>query len=292
MKKLLSLTLVLMLILSLAACGNTATETAPAETTETATEAPAETTTEETTVKNKLEQIQESGKLIMGTNANYPPFEFHTMVDGQDVIAGFDIQIANEIAKDMGVELEVQDIEFSAVLAGVETGLIDVGIAGINPTPARDEVMDFSDVYFESYYTVLVKKEDIGKYTTQEALKGATIGVQTATVQEELANAVADATIVSLPKTPDLVLQLKSGMIDAIITENTVADTYAAENEDLAAEPDLEFEGASGGAAVAMKNDEPELQAQINSTLKRLMDSGDIEKFYNEAIELANSNKD
>ncbi len=279
MKKLIAILLTLTLLITLSACGNTGTSTQP------------ETKPVETTAKNKLEQIKESGKLIMGTNANYPPFEFHTMVDGKDTIAGFDIEIAKEIAKDMGVELEIQDIEFSAVLAGVETGLIDVGIAGINPTPARDEVMDFSDIYFESYYTVLVKKENIGKYTTQESLEGTTIGVQTATVQEELANAVKDATIVSLPKTPDLVLQLKSGMIDAIITENTVADTYAAENEDLGAEPDLEFEGASGGAAVAFKDGEVEMKEQINSTLKRLIDSGQIEKFYQEAIELANSNK-
>lgn len=274
MKKILAIGLVF--LLALVGCNN---ETQSIENQE------AETQVEVSENSQTLQKIKNSGQLIMGTNANYPPFEFHKVVDGEDKILGFDISIANEIADELGVELVIEDMDFSAVLQGVQSGIIDVGIAGINNTPERLEVMDFSDVYYESIYTVLVLDEDLGKYNTPEKMSeaGITVGVQTATVQENIANEIENINIVSLAKTPDLVLQLKSGLIDAILTENTVADLYELENEELASDPDGDFEGESG-ASIAVKKGDQELLEVINKVINNLKEEGKIDQFYEEAL--------
>ena len=285
MKKYLALLLVGIMVFSLVACNNNTAANEPKEG-NTPAENVAETTEE--SGANKLAMIKESGKLVMGTNANYPPFEFHKQVDGKDQILGFDILLAQEIAKDLGVEVEIQDMEFSAVLAAMDTGIIDVGIAGINRTEEREKTMDFSDVYFESSYTVLVKKDDLGKFNEPEKLtaENARIGVQTATVQEGMANDIEGVEVISIAKTPDLVSQLKSGYIDAILTENTVADMYAAENEDLVSDPDGKFVGEAG-AVIAVPKGQGELLAEINKTIQKLKAEGKLDEFYQQGIDIA-----
>lgn len=284
MKKLLSLMLVLALVLSLAACGTT--EQKPAET------KPAEGTPTETTVKNKLESVKESGKLIVGTSADYPPYEFHALIDGKDTIVGFDIEFAKAIGEALGVEVEIQDMDFTAVLTGVETGLIDVGIAAINPDPVRDETMDFSDIYFKSTYTVLINKNSVEDYKSLEDLNGKMIGAQLGTVQEEMANSqIQDAQVVALAKITDLVLQLKTGLIDAIVVEVPVADSYAKQNDDIVTVPEIDFSdsGMEGGSVVVAANGETELLAEINKVIAELQAQGKFEEWYTEAVELADA---
>ena len=284
MKKLLSLMLVLALVLSLAACGTT--EQKPAET------KPAEGTPTETTVKNKLESVKESGKLIVGTSADYPPYEFHALIDGKDTIVGFDIEFAKAIGEALGVEVEIQDMDFTAVLTGVETGLIDVGIAAINPDPVRDETMDFSDIYFKSTYTVLINKNSVEDYKSLEDLNGKMIGAQLGTVQEEMANSqIQDAQVVALAKITDLVLQLKTGLIDAIVVEVPVADSYAKQNDDIVTVPEIDFSdsGMEGGSVVVAANGETELLAEINKVIADLQAQGKIEEWNTQAVELADA---
>lgn len=284
MKKLLSLMLVLALVLSLAACGTT--EQKPAET------KPAEGTPTETTVKNKLESVKESGKLIVGTSADYPPYEFHALIDGKDTIVGFDIEFAKAIGEALGVEVEIQDMDFTAVLTGVETGLIDVGIAAINPDPVRDETMDFSDIYFKSTYTVLINKNSVEDYKSLEDLNGKMIGAQLGTLQEEMANSqIQDAQVVALAKITDLVLQLKTGLIDAIVVEVPVADSYAKQNDDIVTVPEIDFSesGMEGGSVVVAANGETELLAEINKVIAELQAQGKFEEWYTEAVELADT---
>ena len=128
--------------------------------------------------QNKLEAVKAAGKLIVGTSADYPPYEFHMVVDGVDTIVGFDIEIAKELAKGLGVELEIKDMAFDAVLAGVGTGMIDLGVAGINPTPEREDAMDFSDVYYKASHTIVVKSENVSQYSTEADLVGKVIGAR------------------------------------------------------------------------------------------------------------------
>lgn len=277
MKKLISALMIGMMIFTAGCSSNTGEK--PAET-------PAETPA--ATPANKLEEIKAAGKLIVGTSADYPPYEFHMIVDGKDQIVGFDVEVAKEIAKGLGVELELQDMGFDAVLAGVGTGLIDIGVAGINPTPERDEAMDFSDVYYKASHTILVKAENADQYKTVDDLKGKTIGAQIGTVQESVAKEeIEGANVKSLPKVTDLVLELKTGMLDAIILEIPVAESYAKQNDDLVAQTDVVFEKIEGGSTVVTANDQPELMAEINKIIAQLLEEGKIDQFVADANALA-----
>lgn len=304
MKKILSLMLVLILGLTLVACNNDTTEEAKetatdtvAEVEETAEETETTEETEETTEvaegsNNKLQTIQDSGKLVVGTSADYPPYEFHAVIDGQDQIVGFDIEFAKAIAEELGVELEIQDMDFSAVLAGVQNGIIDLGVAGINPTPDRQEVMDFTDIYFKSEYCILVNADDVDNYTTEEDLNGKAVGVQLGTIQETMVNEnLEPSNTVALGKITDLVMQLKSGMIDAIVIEVPVADSYAKANPDLATVNELTFEDydMEGGSAAVAQKGEVEFVEKINEIIAKLQEEGKFEEWYADAVELADT---
>ena len=135
-KGLLKLVLGTMSILALAACGNTS-DTADSSATDSAAS---------TATTDKLQEIKDKGKLVMGTSADYPPYEWHLIKDGKDEIIGFDIDIAQAIADELGVELEVKDMAFDGLIPALSTGKIDMIIAGMNATEERKQSVDFTDV--------------------------------------------------------------------------------------------------------------------------------------------------
>lgn len=273
MKKILSLLMVMIITAAAAGCGAKKTEEGNAV---------------QTAASNKLEQIQSAGKLIVGTSADYPPYEFHMMIDGKDQIVGFDVEIMKELAKGLDVELEIQDMGFDAVLAGVGTGLIDIGVAGINPMPEREEAMDFSDVYYKASHTIIVPADKADQYKTEADLEGKTIGAQLGTLQEQVAKEqIPGATVKSLGKVTDLILELKTGMIDAIILEMPVAKSYEKQNPDLKVMDSIVFEKMEGGSTVITANDETELMEAINKILAELVSSGKIDQFVADANALA-----
>jgi ABC-type amino acid transport substrate-binding protein len=94
---------------------------------------------------SKLEKIKAAGKLVVGTSADYPPYEFHMMDDEEGQLVGIDIDIARYIAQELGVKLEVKDLIFSRIFIALEAGQIDMAIAGLSPTEERKKVADFSD---------------------------------------------------------------------------------------------------------------------------------------------------
>lgn len=236
---------------------------------------------------NKLEAIKAANKLVIGTCADYPPYEFHMIMDGVDTIVGFDMDVAKAVAENLGVELEIKDMNFDAVLAGVGTGMIDIGVAGINPTPEREDAMDFSDVYYKASHTVLVKAENIDKIKTKDDLKGKVIGAQTGTVQEGVAKEIEGATVKSLGKVTDLILELKTGKIDAVMLEVPVASSYEKQNADLAIPTDIIFEKVEGGSCIITANDETELMAEVNKVIAELLETGKIDEFVANANQLA-----
>lgn len=236
---------------------------------------------------SRLDEIKQSGKIIMGCNANYPPFEFHKKIDGKDTIVGLDVSIGKEIAKDLGVELEISDMEFSSVLAGLDTGVVDLALSGVSKTPEREKSMAFSNVYYEPKNYLLVHANDLGKYKNEEDVKNLTIGVQTATIQEDIAKDLNIENIISLPKTPDLISQLNQGLIDGIIVEKCVGDNYERSNENLKVETGFYFDADVDGTAIGLNKDDKELVEAVNKTLDRLKKEGKIEKYYDEALDLS-----
>lgn len=237
-----------------------------------------------------LETIQEKGKLVVGMSADYAPYEFHYIDEnGKDVIGGFDVDIANEIADAIGLELVIQEMDFDALVSALPAGKVDVVISGMNPTEERAKVVDFSDIYYNSQHGILVRTEDADKYKTFADLEGAKVGAQLGSTQEQIAKAeIPNADLQLLANVNNLILELKSGKVDAIVMEKPVAEMAVKNNPDLAVgEPT--YEEKTGGNAVGVAKNNPELLAKINEVINELNESGKMDDYILKANELAAS---
>lgn len=235
-----------------------------------------------------LDAIKSKGKLVVGTSADYAPYEFHTQVDGKDQIVGFDIEIAKQFAKDLGVELEIKDMAFDGLLVALQADKVDMVFAGMTPTEERKKNVDFSDIYFTATHRFMLRSGEEAGISKMEDLKGKKIGVQKGSIQEGIAQANFEAgNIKSLDKVPDLVLDLKNKKIDAVLVESTVADLTVQKNQGIAIASGLEVQDPDGGCAIAMKKGSTELQTEINKTLKKLKDEDKVKQFFVDANKLA-----
>ena len=127
------------------------------------------------------------GKLVLGTSADYPPFEFHMLDEnGEDVIVGIDVSVAAKIAEDMGLELEIVDISFDNLLTAMDKGQCDIVIAAMELDAERDLVADFSEPYYTDLPPmILAKAANAAQFTSLESFAGLTVGAQTGTTKEE-----------------------------------------------------------------------------------------------------------
>ena len=234
-----------------------------------------------------LDTIKSKGKLVVGTSADYPPYEFHATVDGKDEIVGFDIDIAKEVAQDLGVEIEVKDMDFDGLLVALQAGKVDMVFAGMTPTEERKQNADFSDIYYTATHRFILRSGEEGSVKSFDDLKGKKIGVQKGSIQEGIAKDNFDAAnIKSLAKVTDLVLDLKNKKVDAILIEEGVAKINCDKNKDIAVS-DFVVKDEDGGAAIALKKGSTELQAEVNKTISKLKEEDKITKFVSDANDLA-----
>lgn len=184
------------------------------------------------------ERIQQSGELVVGLSADYAPYEFHADVDGKDKIVGFDVSIAEKIAKDMGVKLKIEELGFDALLGALKTGKIDLVISGMSITEERLKEVDFSDPYFVVQQKVLVRKDDKNKFKTTADFDGLAVGAQKQTTQEDLMkNEMTGAEPTSLQKVPDLINNLLNKKVEAVVLEQPVAEAYVQQSDNVALAP-------------------------------------------------------
>ena len=238
--------------------------------------------------KDLLETIQEKGKVVVGMSADYAPYEFHYIDEnGKDVIGGFDVDIANEIANELGVELVIQEMDFDALVAALPAGKVDLVISGMNPTEERAKVVDFSEIYYNSQHGILVRAEDVDKYKTFADLEGAKVGAQLGSTQEQIAkDEIPNADLQLLANVNNLILELKAGKVDAIVMEKPVAEMAVKTNPELAVgQPTYEEE--SGGNAVGIAKGNEELLAKVNEVIKELNETGKMDEYIVKANELA-----
>lgn len=240
--------------------------------------------------KDLLETIQEKGKVVVGMSADYAPYEFHYIDEnGKDVIGGFDVDIANEIADAIGVELVIQEMDFDALVAALPAGKIDLVISGMNPTEERAKVVDFSEIYYNSQHGILVRAEDVDKYKTFADLEGAKVGAQLGSTQEQIAkNEIPNADLQLLANVNNLILELKSGKVDAIVMEKPVAEMAVKTNPELAVGKPT-YEEESGGNAVGVAKGNEDLLAKVNEVIKELNETGKMDEYILKANELAAS---
>ena len=269
-KKLGALVLAGALIFNVAGCGKTGSE--------------ANTT-------SKLDEIKKSGKIVMGTCADYPPYEFHVLKDGKDEISGFDIEIAKQIASDLGVELEIKDMKFEGLLPALKAGKVDFIASGMSATEERKKSVDFSNPYYTDISTLVVSGTYKDKVKSVEDLKGLKLGVQKASVQEGIAKDKAkDATIKPLGKITDVMMELENGKIDAAIVTKPVAQSFAKKNKNIFL-VGYDFETtADDSVSIAIDKGNEELVKSINGTIEKLESEKKIEKFIQDAQILSDKN--
>ena len=241
----------------------------------------------------KLQQIKDAGVLKVGTSAEYSPYEFHKVVDGEDKIVGFDDFLVQEIAKDMGVKVEYEDMDFDGLLGALQADKVDIVLAGMTPDEKRKKSVDFSDIYYTNSNVCIVAKgkEDIIKKS--EDLKDLKVGVQKGTTQADYVTntlGISDAT--QLKKIPDLMLELQNGKIDVIVTGKAVAEINVKKYDNIAIGNTTVGDEVAETSAAAIKKsgkgvDNTSFVKSVNDTIKRLQDSGDMDKYMQEALKLA-----
>ncbi len=237
-----------------------------------------------------LQKIKQSGKLVVGTASGFPPYEFIDTSKSQKTVTGIDMALAQKIADKLGVKLEIQDMNFSAILSSIAANKVDIAISGMTPTAERQKAVDFSQVYLNDHNVLLVRKEDVGKYKSLSDFYGKKIGVQKSTQQEKLAKEnIKDGQIVSLDKIGDALMEMQHGKVDAVPAQQVVAQQYLIMNPELA-DSGVIFEGADSASAVAVPKGNEDLLKIINEVISESNDAGDFQKWAKEYSELAVAN--
>ncbi|WP_291291433.1 transporter substrate-binding domain-containing protein [Enterococcus sp.] len=239
--------------------------------------------------ENQLEAIKSAGVLNVATSADFAPFEFHALIDGKDQIVGADIDLVNDIAKELGVKVNVMDLEFNAVLAALSQGKADIAVSGISATDERKKTFDFTDNYFTPEQKIVIKKDNVDQLSALENFSGKKVGAQKGSIQEAVVqNQLADSQLVSIAKVPNLINELKQGSIDGLVLESAVADSYVAQNDDLVV-ADIALEASADDSyAIALPKGSTELKDELNRILKELNDKGTIKEYVQKNTDLAN----
>ena len=284
-KKLMSLALGAMMMLSLlTGCGSKTEDSAPADST------PAEETpAEPAAAASLLEKVKTSGKLVVGTEAQYAPYEFK---DLNANFAGCDMWLAQQIADHLGVELEVVDMSFDGIIPAVKSGQVDLGIAAFTKTPERAEEIDFSDLYETSAQLLIVKAGNADTYSTKESLAGLKVGAQKGTIQSQLIqSALPDSELFELEKYPALALEVQNGNIAGLVVDQAVGESLVATSNGGLEVSNFAFtaEEASFGKSVVIAKGNEDLVAAVNQVIDKVTSDGSYQKAYDEAVKLAAS---
>lgn len=239
--------------------------------------------------KDALTKIKEKGELTVGMSVDYAPYEFFVMENGKKKMVGMDLEILKEVAKDIGVDFKVEEMEFKGICTAVNAGQVDIGLSGLSPDEKRKEIVDFSDIYFEAEQGILINKKDASKIKKLGDLKGLKVGAQLGSIQADIANTIPDAKTKFLEEVPVLIQDLLAGNLDAVIVELPVADVQSVIHPELARAEEKVQDEAGGGSAIAVPKDQKALLDEINKTIKRLIDEGKIDTFYKDAVKLSKS---
>lgn len=268
-KRVMALTMAALMAASLTACGGSAKETTAAAAADTTAAAKEESTAAESTAAESKEAA--GGKLVMATNAEFPPYEFY---DG-DKIVGIDAEIAQAIADELGMELEIEDIAFDSIIPEIVSGKADMALAGMTVTEDRKASVDFSDTYATASQMIIVKEDS--KIAGPDDLKGVTVGVQLGTTGDiYVSDLEADGTTVErYNKGFEAVQALSQGKIDAVVIDGEPAKTFVAETEGIKM---LDEAFTEEEYAIAVKKGNTELLDKINGALSELESEGTLDE--------------
>ena len=262
MKKFIAALLALVMVLALAACAPSEpkTESTPAAT--------------DTTPVAQVPTVEE-GKLIMATNAAFPPYEY---IEGNEIV-GIDAEIAKAIADKLGLELVITDMEFDAIIESVKNGKADIGLAGLTVTDERKEEVDFTESYATGVQVVIVTEDSAITSVDDLFAEGAStkIGVQRNTTGDLYTTWDLEdnglATIDRYSKGAEAVQALKTGKVDCVVIDNEPAKAFVESTEGLKI---LETEYVEEMYAAALNKENTELFEAVNNALKILIAEGKV----------------
>ena len=215
-------------------------------------------------------------KLVMATNAAFPPYEFYE----NETIVGIDAEIAAAIAEKLGMELEIQDTEFGSIIAGVQTGKYDMGMAGLTVTDERKQSVNFTDTYATGIQSIIVKEGS--EIKSADDLDGKKIGVQQDTTGHIYASDdYGDDAVLPFNKGADAVAALSSGKVDCVIIDNEPAKSFVEANEGLVI---LDTEYVTEDYAIAISKENTELLENVNKALNELIEDGTVQTIVDKYI--------
>ena len=272
-KKLMSILLMMLMMLSLAACGSAKSEPA-----------------------NELEAIKKAGVLTVALSPDFSPMEFvDSSKEGQEQYVGFDVSLAKYLAEELGVKLEIQAMSFDACQAAVAMDAVDMSISGYSWTAARAENFELSDYYYagdnETEQALLIRAADAEKYKTAEDFKGQDVGAQNASLQAMLVEEqLPDSNLKIIGEIGVGVMELQAGNIEALAVAKGNGEQIIANNTDLVL-CDWEFEVASEYEAnvIMMHKGDTALLAAVNAALAKAYEAGYYGPWYDEAKTIAAS---
>ena len=296
-KKILSAVLAAAMTVMLAACGGSnsaATTAAPAETKAEETKAEEtkaeetkaeetkaeETKAEETKAEEapaaELQTVQK-GKLVMVTNAEFPPYEFHD----QNAIVGIDVEIAGAIAEQLGLELEIEDIAFDSIIPEIVSGKADIGAAGMTVTEDRKQNVDFSDTYAHATQVIIVKEDSEIKGVAD--LEGKIMGVQQGTTGDiYVSGDYGDEAVERYAKGMEAVQALAQGKVDAVVIDGEPAKQYIKEVEGLKI---IDESYTDEDYAIAIKKGNTAMVEAVNAALAELKSEGKLDEIVAKYIQ-------
>lgn len=269
-KKILAAVLAGAMILACAACEKKTEATSePVETTASTAAATADNAAAEP-------KYATEGKLVMATNASFPPYEYYE----NEKIVGIDAEVAQLIADKLGVELEIKDMEFGSIIGAVQTGAVDIGMAGMTVTEDRLKTIDFTDSYAKGIQVVIVKEDS--EIASVDDLEGKKIGVQESTTGDIYASDdFGEENVNRYNKGNDAVAGLVAGTVDAVIIDNEPAKSFVASTEGLKI---LDTSYADEDYAIAVSKENTGLTEAVNKALKELKDDGSLDAIIEKYI--------
>ena len=249
-KKWILVLLIFVLVLSLTACSPKATD--------------------------KLSEIKDKGKMVAGLSADYPPFEY---VDANGNLAGFDVDLVNEIARRMGVEVEFVDMPFDSLIAAVQEGKIDASIAAFNYDPERDESVDFTDAYYTTEDSFTVLEGFSGDLSDPMSLANYIVGAQSGTVQDGwitdnlvTPGLLPEDNYFRYERVDQAALDLQAGRIEVLMADYVPAQAVVNQFGGMT----IVYKGvlSTGPLNIVVPEGDTSLQEEFNRVLKELQDEG------------------
>lgn len=212
---------------------------------------------------------EEKQTLIMATNAEFPPYEFH---EGDDIV-GIDAEMAAAVAEELGMDFQIEDMAFASIIPAVDSGKADIGVAGMTVTEDRLQNVNFSDTYATATQVVIVKEGSA--IAGPDDLTGKKVGVQLGTTGDIYASDIKDAQVEQYNKGFEAVQALTQEKIDAVVIDGEPAKEFVKDAEGLKI---LDEAFTEEEYAIAIAKDNEELLEKINGVLAALKESGKLDE--------------